>query len=111
MDERAKKTFRLNLEEVKTLIGHLEKDMGPNRFSKAIERTLVEEFVEKEWEIKKSPVPGLETNLEYFLSFIPELYKVTKELTENAEEFASSLAHLLRSCQNKGRTIPKKILH
>jgi hypothetical protein len=111
MDERAKKTFRLNAKEVKALIGHLEKDMGPNRFSKAIERKLVEEFVEKEWEIKKSPVPGFETNLEYFLSFIPELYKVTKELTENAEEFASSLAHLLQSYQNKGRTISKKILH
>jgi hypothetical protein len=59
MDERAKITLRLNVEEVKALIGHLEKDMGANRFSKAIERKLVEEFVEKEWEIKKSPVPGL----------------------------------------------------
>ena len=111
MDERAKITLRLNVEEVKTLIGRLEKDMGANRFSKAIERKLVEEFVEKEWEIKKSPVPGFETNLEYFFSFIPELYKVTKELSENAEELASSLVHLLRSCQNKGTTIPKKIYH
>ena len=61
MDDRGKETFRLNLEDIRTLIGYLEKSNGPNRFSKAIERKLVEEFVEKDWEIKKSPVPGFET--------------------------------------------------
>ena len=111
MDHKGKKTFRLNLEDIKTLMVHLEKNKGPNRFSKAIERKLVEEFVEKDWEIKKSPVPGFETNLEYFFSLIPKLYNITKELSENAEEFASSLAHLLSSCQNRNTTQPKKVLH
>ena len=94
MDARGGKTLRLSLEDVRELMGYLEENKGPNRFSGAIERKLVEEFVEKDWEIKKSPVPGFETNLEYLFSLIPELYNVSKELSENAEEFASSLAHL-----------------
>ena len=105
MDDLGDRTFRLKLTDVKAFMRLLEKNEGPNRFSKAIERKLVEEFVEKEWEIKKSSVPGFETNLEYLFSLIPELYKVTKELTENAEGFASSLVHLLQSCQNKGTTV------
>ena len=111
MGDRGKKTFRLNVIDVKALMGHLEKNNGPNRFSKAIERKLVEELVEKDWEIKRSPVPGFETNLEYLFSLIPELYNVTRELSENAEELAFSLVYLLRSCQNKNTTHPKKVLH
>jgi hypothetical protein len=113
MDDSGEGTFRLNLKDVKAFIRLLEKNEGPNRFSKAIERKLVEEFVENDWEIKSSPVPGFETNLEYLFSLIPELYRVTKELSENAEEFASSLAYLLRSCQNKNTLPiqPEKVLH
>lgn len=111
MDDLGIKTFRLNLIDVKALMGHLEKNMGPNRFSGAIERKLVEEFVERDWEIKRSPVPEFETNLEYLFSLIPELYQVTKELSKNAEEFASSLVYLLRSCQSKNTIQPKKVLH
>jgi len=113
MDDIGGGTFRLNLTDVKAFIRLLEKNKGPNRFSKAIERRLVEEFVENDWEIKRSPVPGFETNLEYLFSLIPELYRVTKELSENAEEFASSLAYLLRSCRNKNTLpiYPKRVLH
>lgn len=111
MDDLGIKTFRLNVIDIKTLMGHLEKNMGPNRFSRAIERKLVEEFVEKDWEIKRSPVPEFETNLEYLFSLIPELYRVTKDLSENAEEFASSLVHLLRTCQDKNTIQTKKVLN
>jgi len=111
MSDSGKRTFRLNLEDVKEIMRHLERNNGPNRFSKAIERKLVEEFVEKNWEIKKSPVPGFETNLEYLFALIPELYHVTKELSKNAEEFASSLTHLLRSCRNKDIYQPEKVFH
>jgi len=88
MDVRGGKTFRLSVEDVRDLMGYLEENNGPNRFSKAIEKKLVEEFVEKDWEIKNSPVSGFETNLEYLFSLIPELYNLSKELSENAEEFA-----------------------
>lgn len=111
MDVRGGRTFRLSLEDVRELMGYLEEHKGPNQFSRAIERKLVEELVEKGWEIKKSPVPGFETNLEYLFSLIPELYTVSKELSENAEKLASSLAHLLRSCQKKNFRQPKRILH
>jgi len=111
MDARGGKTFRLSVEDVRNLMGYLEENNGPNRFSKAIERKLVEEFVEKDWEIKNSPVPGFETNLEYLFSLIPELYNLSKELSENAEEFAESLAHLLRFCQKKNSPQPKRVLH
>ena len=111
MDARGGKTFRLSVEDVRDLMRYLEKNNGPNQFSKAIERKLVEEFVKKDWEIKNSPVPGFETNLEYLFSLIPELYTVSKELGENAEEFASSLAHLLRFCQKKNSPQPKRVLH
>ncbi len=111
MGDRGKETFRLNLEYIRTLIRCLEMHNGPNRFSKVIERRLVEEFVEKDWEIKKSPMPGFETNFEYLFSLIPELYNVTRELSKNAGELASSLAHHLRTCQNKIIYQPKKIYH
>jgi len=111
MDDLGIKTFRLNVLDIKTLMAHLEKNMGPNRFSRAIERKLLEEFVEREWEIKRSPVPEFETNLEYLFSLIPKLYQVTKELSENAGEFASSLVHLLRTCQDKNTIQLKKFLN
>ena len=113
MDDVGGRTFRLKLTDVKAFIGHLEKNKGPNRFSKAIERKLVEEFVENDWEIKRSPVPGFETNLEYLFSLIPELYSITQELSENAEEFASSLVNLQHSCQIKNTLPiqPKRVLH
>lgn len=113
MDDVGERTFRLNVTDVKALIRHLEKNKGPNRFSRAIERKLVEEFVENDWEIKRSPVPGFETNIEYLFSLIPELYIVSKKLSENAEGFASSLVYLLRSCQNKNTVPihPKRVLN
>jgi len=111
MDDLGIKTFRLNVMDVKALMGHLEKNMGPNRFSRAIERKLVEEFVERDWEIKRSPVPEFETNLEYLFSLIPKLYQVTKELSENAEECASSLVYFLRTCQDKNTIQLKKFLN
>jgi hypothetical protein len=111
MDAMSRKVFRLTMKDIKEFMEYLEKNNGPNRFSKAIERKLVEEFVEKEWEIKKSPAPGFKTNFEYLFSLIPELYKVCKELSENAGEFASSLSHLLRSCQNRDTYQSNKFFH
>ena len=35
MSDSGKRTFRLNLEDVKEIMGHLERNNGPNRFSKA----------------------------------------------------------------------------
>ena len=57
MDARGGKTLRLSLEDVGELMGYLEENKGPNRFSRAIERKLVEEFVEKDWEMKKKNTP------------------------------------------------------
>jgi len=83
--------YKATKEDITDLIDQMEKDFGHNPFRETFERRLVEELVEKGWEIKESPVQGHENNLDYLLSLVPELYRTTKQLSESQKQYVETL--------------------
>lgn len=83
--------YKTTKEDVTGLVNQMEKEFGPNPFKQKLEERLTEELVEKGWEIRKSPVPDYEDNLSYLLSLIPQIYRITKKLSESQHKYAEDL--------------------
>lgn len=104
--------YKTTKEDITGLVNQMEKEFGSNPFRQKLEERLIEELVEKGWEIKKSPVPDYEDNLSYLLSLLPQLYRVTKTLSESQHKYAENLVQSLLAQEkllNSLKTTAKKI--